>query len=792
MKNLIAVLIFMVGALTTSFAQTGQRIIGAQQFQLDDNNPAHPKTYLTSVSGALGIDNTGIVTPGTFPNPCALLDLASTTQGFLPPRMTTAQELAMCGGTPPEGMIVYNTTTHSLDVYGGGIWGAAGWALNGNALSGGTPTTPTQFFGSNNNFDVVLRSNGSERMRILAGGNVAVGATTATAHLQVTENGTAQHAITGTHAAATGTVAGVMGETNSQDANASAVLGVVNSSSPGGFSSAIRGINNGTGGLGIGVTGSQSGSGWGVYGNTPSGIGVYGQSTSGFGIYGQSTSGVSVYGVQPSNGTNSAGYFQNTNTANASPALFGGTNGTGPAISGAQGGTADAGLFSISNAANTAHALNASSNGSGDVVYSTAIGTGKAGLFQIVNAANNNDVLDAITNGVGRAGYFQNTNIVNTANVIEALNSGSGRALLGRRGAGSGITLGQTEAIRGDNSDGPGVAGTANTAVGVYGTSGTTHGVWGVAVTAGSGGIEGRNDVVGGYGVEGVSLGGGSGVHGQSQTGIAGKFDITNAANTSNAVQINTNGSGVALNVTSTNGTPLALKTTGGVQLTGLGEAAGKIFTSDGSGNGTWQTPPSTISIPEVVNFLGAYAGATSYSINDLVTSSTANMYWISLTNGNTGNTPETSPANWTAVTIEQLKIIHKTLTLSSPGFTSLLSTTLTGTNTASGRIQYMIRATDGGTQIATEEGVMQYLATANSITCTVQADDKLHLGTVNSGCTPGFFNPGSQPGVSIFDNVSFSAPAPIVDHDVYFRIVPAGGQYSSGAVTKTIFRLEP
>jgi hypothetical protein len=124
-----------------------------------------------------------------------------------------------------------------------------------------------------------------------------------------------------------------------------------------------------------------------------------------------------------------------------------------------------------------------------------------------------------------------------------------------------------------------------------------------------------------------------------------------------------------------------------------------------------------------------------------------------------------------------------KALTLTSPGFTALLSIQLTGTETAGGRVRYMVRATDGGSQIATEEGVIQYLATANSVTCTVQANDKLHLGTVNSGCTPGFFNPGSQPGISIFDNVSFSSPAPIVVHEVYFTI-----ENESGAS----IRLEP
>ena len=117
-----------------------------------------------------------------------------------------------------------------------------------------------------------------------------------------------------------------------------------------------------------------------------------------------------------------------------------------------------------------------------------------------------------------------------------------------------------------------------------------------------------------------------------------------------------------------------------------------------------------------------------------------------------------------------------KPLTLATPGFTSLMSIHLTGTHVAGGRVHYVIRATDGGTQVATEEGIIQYLATANSITCTVQTDDKLHLGVVNSGCTPGFFNPGSQPGISVFDNVSFSSPAPIVIHEVYFTIENESG----------------
>ena len=63
-----------------------------------------------------GVFNGGSVGIGTTsPNASALLDVSSTGKGFLPPRMTTAQELAIV--TPANGLMVYNTSTKCLDVY---------------------------------------------------------------------------------------------------------------------------------------------------------------------------------------------------------------------------------------------------------------------------------------------------------------------------------------------------------------------------------------------------------------------------------------------------------------------------------------------------------------------------------------------------------------------------------------------------------------------------------------------------------------------------------------------------
>ena len=45
----------------------------------------------------------------------SLMTLASTTKGFLPPRMTTTQRNAI--SSPAEGLMIYNTTTAKLNVY---------------------------------------------------------------------------------------------------------------------------------------------------------------------------------------------------------------------------------------------------------------------------------------------------------------------------------------------------------------------------------------------------------------------------------------------------------------------------------------------------------------------------------------------------------------------------------------------------------------------------------------------------------------------------------------------------
>jgi hypothetical protein len=54
------------------------------------------------------------------PNASAIVDLTSTTKGFLPPRMTTTQKNAIA--TPATGLVVYDNTTNKLCCYNGSTW----------------------------------------------------------------------------------------------------------------------------------------------------------------------------------------------------------------------------------------------------------------------------------------------------------------------------------------------------------------------------------------------------------------------------------------------------------------------------------------------------------------------------------------------------------------------------------------------------------------------------------------------------------------------------------------------
>jgi PKD repeat protein len=97
-------------------------------------------------------NGTNVAIGTTSPNPSAILDLTSSTAGFLPPRMTTAKRDAI--SNPLEGLVIYNTTTGCLNLWSGTTWKqscfdsffTSPWAGNNGPLCEGATLNLTATF----------------------------------------------------------------------------------------------------------------------------------------------------------------------------------------------------------------------------------------------------------------------------------------------------------------------------------------------------------------------------------------------------------------------------------------------------------------------------------------------------------------------------------------------------------------------------------------------------------------------------------------------------------------------
>lgn len=128
-KNSIFHAVLAVLILSCVTQASAQRTGGFKQVNLDDGSGAI--TYMTAGGGSLGVNSLGLM-----PDPCAILDLNSTTKGFLMPRMNTAQRDALCA---IPGMAVFNNSTNSFDYYNGGSWQtlatSSSWLTTLNSLT---------------------------------------------------------------------------------------------------------------------------------------------------------------------------------------------------------------------------------------------------------------------------------------------------------------------------------------------------------------------------------------------------------------------------------------------------------------------------------------------------------------------------------------------------------------------------------------------------------------------------------------------------------------------------------
>lgn len=429
------------------------------------------------------------------------------------------------------------------------------------------------------------------------------------------------------------------GVNNATTSSIAAVRGVINSTAPGGFSSAVRGINNGTGGLGIGTWGSQNGSGWGVYGVTPSGLGVYGNSSgAGTGVYANSNTGTGLTSTSTNGIAASISIFNNANNNNV---LNANTLGNGTVVNVSTTGTG-AGVVSNSGSGFAIHGITsaqtsagviADNNGAGEAVVGrntsdiagAVVGRNDGGGYGVRGFVSGNTTGTSVgvfgqvglNSGKGRAGRFVNTNTNNDKNTFEVESNGAGNIPDNSLGNVSSFLNTNTNSVSGA------VRGEVKTifgnfgAAGIFGVSSGTGGFGGlfhasnpagngaalVAVSDGNGNAIRANAGNTGHGVETNIDGTGNAIYAwvpSFSQGRAGRFEIFNASNENEVISVKTIGNGIAGNfkVDRNTGTSAAVKGevnsifanfgTAGIYgiSSGTGGYAGLFHASNPAGNG--------------------------------------------------------------------------------------------------------------------------------------------------------------------------------------------------------------
>lgn len=557
-------------------------------------------------------------------------------------RTTTAGSAAISGADLSSGSVspIDGTTFGVLGTSGNTGVGVGGFAINGTALRGrvtGTglalhTTGPIRLEGISPGLGKVLTSDASGNATWQAAG--AAGDLTLPFDKTQAENGFLFRLVN------SGDGSAIEGETNSTQSSVYAIRGTVTSTTPGGFSTGVRGVNNGIGGLGIGVWGSQAGSGWGVYGVTPNGIGVYGNATAGgIGLYANSNTGIGIQGTSNNGTVASFNIFNNANNNNVINASSLGngniinvtTTGSGKGVFSSTG--AGFALHGTTNLQTSAGVVGANT-GAGEAIVGfgnsniagAIVGRQDGGGYGVRGFVSTNadgtavGVLGQIgSNGsTGRAGRFENFNNTNTqGNTFEVETNGNGNIPDNTQGnAGSFLVDNTNSVAAGVRSEVKTIFGNFG-AAGVFGISSGTGGFAGlfhasnnsgngpalVALTDGNGNGITANAGNNGNGVETNIDGSGNALYAwvpTFATGRAGRFNNYNDANTSDLITATTVGNGIAGNfkVDNNNGTSAAVRGevnsifsnfgTAGIYgiSSGTGGFAGLFHSSNPAGNG--------------------------------------------------------------------------------------------------------------------------------------------------------------------------------------------------------------
>lgn len=334
--------------------------------------------------------NVAISSTTAAPNASAMLDIVSTTKGLLIPRMTATQRIAIA--SPATGLMVYQTDAGTLGAgfyfYSGSAWTPLNYISGGWSLSGNVSTIAgTNFIGTTDAIDLVIKTNNTERARIFSNGQVAINSQTINAYstlltvatgTNMAIDGYANSSYAAIYGSNTGTGDGVQGQTTASDG--AGLYGVVSGSAAVG----VYGYNNG-GSNGYGVFGTSylsSANGIGVYGDSdaPTGYGMYGANlnSSGTGIVGIGNNLAPTVLVAGSGGAfkgRSTGLVSYANLATGTGIIGVGNGGSATTITGGSGGAFSGLNYGVFANATITGAVNDATNRAAFVGNYTSVGT---------------------------------------------------------------------------------------------------------------------------------------------------------------------------------------------------------------------------------------------------------------------------------------------------------------------------------------------------------------------------------------------------------------------------------
>ncbi len=379
--------------------------------------------------------------------PTGALDITSTTNGIVIPRVALTSKIVSApvvnpqGGALVSGTLVWNTATAGASpnnvLPGFYYWSGTAWigftGANSNdwSISGNSGTTTSNYVGTSDAVDLKLSTSGAEKMRVLSNGQVVINNTgvpiagdrfsSYATGADFAVNGYSTLTGTGIYGQNTGTGYGVYGS-------------AVNFGTVGVSTGSIGVFGQGNAAAGSGVYGTSSGAnGTGVFG--------YSTGTTSDGVYGQSTValGNGVWGV----GNNATGSgVLGSSTGSAGIGVFGSATGAnGAGVYGTSSKAAGTGVFGVNTQASgtaivgvgnnlTGTYLTAGSGGAfkGSTTGAAAWGSAAANGVGFAAAGNNNTITTIGTVGAGGSFIGNQWGTTSIANITGAGNNGTDRA----------------------------------------------------------------------------------------------------------------------------------------------------------------------------------------------------------------------------------------------------------------------------------------------------------------------------------------------------------------------------